>query len=139
MREANNWNQQIIKEFRENGGKVGGPFAGGTLLLLHTIGAKTGEPRLNPLAYLDVGPNQYAIFASKAGAPSNPDWYHNLLAHPDVTVEIGTETFPARARVATGEERERIWTRQKQVMPGFAEYEKKTSRQIPVIILERSA
>lgn len=139
MSEANDWNQQIIKEFRENGGKVGGPFAGGTLLLLHTTGAKTGQPRVNPLVYLDVGPNQYAIFASKAGAPTNPDWYHNLLANPDVTVEIGTEAFPVRARVAQGDERERIWTRQKQVYPGFAEYEKKTSRPIPVVILERKA
>src|SRR5690349_18373889 len=105
MRAANNWNEQIIREFRENAGKVGGPFEGRPMLLLHTAGAKTGQLRLNPLVYLDVGPNQYAIFASKAGAPTNPDWYHNLLAHPDVTVEIGTETIPVRARVAQGEER----------------------------------
>jgi deazaflavin-dependent oxidoreductase (nitroreductase family) len=108
-------------------------------LLLHHKGAKSGQVRVNPLAFLQVAPNSYAIFASKAGAPTNPDWYHNLLANPDATVELGTETFPVRARVAHGEERDRIWTRQKERAPGFAEYEKKTTRQIPVVILERQS
>lgn len=139
MVRPNDWNQRIIAEFRANGGKVGGPFANATLLLLHHKGAKSGQMRVNPLAYLQVGPHSYAIFASKAGAPTNPDWYYNLLANPDATVEIGTETFPVKARVAQGEERNRIWTRQKERAPGFAEYEKKTTRQIPVIILERDS
>ena len=139
MTDRNDWNQQIIKEFRENGGKVGGMFANATLLLLHTKGAKTGQPRLSPLAYLQLGPTSYAIFGSKAGMPTNPDWYYNLLAHPDASVEIGTETIPVRARVTQGEERERIWTRQKERMPGFADYERKTTRQIPVIVLERAS
>jgi deazaflavin-dependent oxidoreductase (nitroreductase family) len=131
------WNSKIIDEFRANEGRVGGPFEGATLLLLHTTGAKTGKERVNPVAYQAVG-DDVAIFASKGGAPHNPDWFHNLTANPDVTVEIGTETRPMRARVAEGDERERIWTKQKQLMPGFAGYEAKTTRQIPVIILEDS-
>jgi deazaflavin-dependent oxidoreductase (nitroreductase family) len=91
---------------------------------------------VNPLAYQPVG-DDIAVFASKGGADTNPDWFHNLKAHPDVTVEVGTDTVDVRARVAEGDERERIWTRQKEVMPGFAEYEQKTARQIPVIVLER--
>ena len=131
----NDWNSKIIDEFRANGGQVGGPFAGGTLLLLHTTGARTGQERVNPVAYqkLDRG---YAVFASKAGAPTNPDWYHNLVAHPDVEAEIGDQTVRLTARVAGGEERDRIWSRQKETNPGFAEYEHKTTRQIPVVILE---
>jgi len=129
------WNSKIIEEFRANGGKVGGPFEGATLLLLHTVGARTGQSRVNPVAYLPVE-GGYAVFASKAGAPTNPDWYHNLLAHPQVEAEIGTETVPVRARVAQGQERDRIWARQKIAMPGFADYETKTTRQIPVVILE---
>lgn len=135
MTEAQDWNQKIIEEFRANQGKVGGPFAGATMLLLHTTGAKSGRERVNPLVSLPVD-GAYAIFASKGGAPTNPDWYYNLLAHPDVTIEVGTETVPVVARVAQGEERERIWTEQKRRSPGFAEYEKATSRTIPVIILE---
>jgi deazaflavin-dependent oxidoreductase (nitroreductase family) len=131
----NDWNSKIIEEFRANGGRVGGPFEGGTLLLLHTTGARTGQERVNPVAYqkLDDG---YAVFASKAGAPTNPDWYYNLVAHPDVEAEIGDETVRLTARVAQGDERDRIWTRQKETNPGFAEYEQKTTRQIPVVILE---
>lgn len=131
------FNQQIIDEFHANGGRVGGMFEGSTLLLLHHRGAKTGTERVSPLAYtpLDDG---YAIFASKAGAPTNPDWYHNLLAHPDTTVEVGTETIPVHARVATPDEREPIWTAQKERVPPLAEYEQKTTRQIPVVILERA-
>ncbi len=135
MTESQNWNQQIIEEFRANKGKVGGQFAGSTLLLLHSKGAKSGQERINPLVYLPID-RGYAIFASKGGAPTNPDWYYNLLAHPDVSVEVGTETLPVVARVAEGEERERVWDEQKRRAPGFAEYEKATSRTIPVVILE---
>lgn len=132
------WNEKIIKEFRENNGQVGGQFAGAPLLLLHTVGARSGQPRLNPVMYqkLDHG---YAVFASKAGAPSHPDWYHNLRAHPQVKAEIGTDTFNLVARVAAGDERERIWSAQKEAFPGFAEYEAKTDREIPVVVLEAAS
>lgn len=133
---ANDWNDKIISEFRSNDGRVGGNFEGHTLLLLHHKGAKSGMVRVNPLAAQPLGGRAWAIFASKGGAPSNPDWYHNLLAHPEATIEVGTETLDVRARVAQGTEREEIWKRQKVVMPGFGEYEQKTSRQIPVIVLE---
>ena len=129
------WNSKIIEEFRANEGKVGGPFEGAPLLLLHTVGARTGQPRVNPMMYRPV-PGGYAVFASKGGAPTNPDWYHNLLAHPDVTAEIGTATMQLRARVAEGAEREEIWTAHKSANPGFADYERQTARQIPVVILE---
>ena len=135
-RNVNHWNTQIIEEFRANEGKVGGPFAGGTLLLLTTTGAKSGLQRTNPLAYLAEGDRMF-IFASKAGAPTNPDWYHNLVAHPTVTVEVGTEKFQARAVEITGKERDQIYARQVQRMPGFGDYEKKTERKIPVIELVR--
>jgi deazaflavin-dependent oxidoreductase (nitroreductase family) len=128
------FNSQIIDEFRANGGQVGGPFAGASLLLLHTTGARSGAERVNPMVYGRAG-DDYVVFASKAGAPTNPDWYHNLVAHPDVTAEIGTETVRLTARVAGGDERDRIWTPWKAANPGFAEYEQKTSRQIPVVIL----
>jgi deazaflavin-dependent oxidoreductase (nitroreductase family) len=133
-----NWNGRIIEEFRANGGRVGGPFQGHPLLLLHHRGAKSGIERVNPLACQSLGDGGWAVFASKGGAPTNPDWFHNLLANSDATIEVGTEVVPVRARVAEGEERERIWARQKQVMPGFADYEKGTRRQIPVVILERT-
>jgi deazaflavin-dependent oxidoreductase (nitroreductase family) len=129
------WNSKIIEEFRANDGKVGGPFEGAPLLLLHTVGARTGQQRVNPMMYQEV-PGGYAVFASKGGAPDNPDWYHNLLAHPQVSAEIGTRTVELKARVAEAGEREGIWTAQKTAYPGFAEYEQKTSRQIPVVILE---
>src|SRR5919205_999970 len=99
------WNQQIIDEFRANGGRGARAFAGRSLLLLHHRGARTGAERVNPLAYQRVSDDSVAVFASKGGAPTNPDWYHNVVANPDVTVELGTETFPARARVAEGAER----------------------------------
>jgi deazaflavin-dependent oxidoreductase (nitroreductase family) len=132
------WNEQIIEEFRANEGRVGGPFEGRTLLLLHHRGAKTGTERVNPVAYQRLSDDSVAIFASKGGAATNPDWFHNLVAHPDVTVEIGTESFAAHAHVAEGEERETIWERQKRDWPGFAEYEEKTKgiREIPVVVLE---
>lgn len=130
-----NWNAQIIEEFRANEGRVGGNFAGAPMLLLHSRGARTGIDRVNPMMYQRVG-EDYAVFASKGGAPTNPDWYHNLRANPEATIEVGTETIPVRARVAQGDERERIWEKQKRDYPGFADYERKTSRQIPVVILE---
>ncbi|MGD0373700.1 MAG: nitroreductase family deazaflavin-dependent oxidoreductase [Streptosporangiaceae bacterium] len=135
MTEPTDFNGKIIAEFRANGGQVGGPFAGAPLLLLHTVGAKSGQERVNPVMYRAVG-DDLAVFASKAGAPSNPDWYYNLLANPQVRAEIGTETVAATARVAGPQERDRIWTAQKEAYPGFADYEKKTTRQIPVIILQ---
>jgi len=134
---ANDWNRQVIDEFRANGGKVA-QFEGRPLLLLHHKGAKTGAERVNPLVYLPLDGN-FAVFGSKAGAPTNPDWYHNLRANPDTQVEVGTETIPVRARVAEGEERERIWEEQKRVNSNFADYEKLTTRPIPVVILERVA
>ncbi len=130
------WNTGIIDELRANAGKVGGPFEGAPMLVLHTTGARSGSERVHPLVYQANG-DRLVIFGSKGGAPTHPGWYHNLVANPEVTVEVGTETIPLRARVAEGEERERLWTRQKQVMPGFADYEAKTSRQIPVVVLER--
>lgn len=135
MPEVKDRNQSVIEEFRENGGRVAA-FARQPLLLLHHRGAKTGIERANPLARqeLDSG---YAVFASKGGAPTNPDWYHNLIANPDVAVEVGTGTVSVRARVADAEERGRLWQEQKRRNPGFADYEAKTARQIPVVILER--
>ena len=136
QRNVNDWNNRIIDEFHANQGKVGGPFEGATLLLLTTTGAKSGQKRTTPLAYLQEGEHIY-IFASKAGAPTNPDWYYNLVAHPTATVEIGTETFQARAVEIKGEERDQIYARQVQRMPGFGDYEQKTARKIPVIELQR--
>ncbi len=136
MAEVNDWNRKIIDEFRANGGKVGGQFEGAPLLLLHSTGAKSGVERVNPMMYQAVG-DDLVVFASFAGAPTNPAWYHNLVAHPRATVEVGTESVAVEARTATGEERERIWSAQKAAYPGFAEYETKTTRQIPVVILER--
>jgi deazaflavin-dependent oxidoreductase (nitroreductase family) len=137
MADANDWNTKIIEEFRANGGRVGGQFEGAPLLLLHTTGAKSGAERVNPVMYQADG-DDLIVFASKAGAPTNPDWYHNLRANPNATVEVGTETVEVVARVAEGEERDRIWTRQKERFPGFADYEEKTTRQIPVVVLERT-
>ncbi len=133
---VNDWNKQIIDEFHENGGKVGGQFAGADLLLLHTLGAKSNQPRTNPLAYFKDG-DKYVIAASKAGAPTNPDWYYNILAHPDVTLEVGTEQFKARATVAERAERDRIFNEIASKAPGFAKYQENTSRIIPVVLLER--
>ncbi len=127
-------NQGIIDEFRANGGKVGGHFAGRTLLLLHTVGAKSGQERINPVAYVKDG-DRLVIIASKGGAPSNPDWYYNLLAHPLVTVEVGTEQFRVRAAVTSEPERTRLYDKMVEMMPSFAEYREKTTRAIPVITL----
>ncbi|PXX61547.1 deazaflavin-dependent oxidoreductase (nitroreductase family) [Nocardia tenerifensis] len=133
------WNTKIIEEFRANEGKVGGPFEGKDLLLLTTTGAKSGLPRTSPVAYLrDQG--RLVIIASKAGAPTSPDWYHNLRANPDVTIEIGTETHQATATpIPTGPERDRLYAAMVEIMPGFAEYEQKTTRTIPVVTLNITA
>jgi deazaflavin-dependent oxidoreductase (nitroreductase family) len=135
--EYDDWNRRVVDEFRGNGGKVA-QFEGRPLLLLHHTGAKTGTERVNPLVYMPVG-DDFAVFGSKAGADTNPAWYHNLRAHPDATIEVGTETLPVHARVAESAERERIWEEQKRVNPNFAEYEQKTTRPIPVVLLERVA
>jgi deazaflavin-dependent oxidoreductase (nitroreductase family) len=132
------FNTAIIEEFRANEGRVGGGFEGAPMVLLHHTGAKSGRERVSPLVYQDLGDGSIAIFGSKGGAPTHPAWYLNLVANPDTTIEIGTETRKVHARVATGEERERIWTEQKRAMPGFAEYEKTAGdREIPVIVLDR--
>jgi deazaflavin-dependent oxidoreductase (nitroreductase family) len=133
--ERQNHNTAIIDEFRANGGQVGGTFDGAPLLLLHSTGARSGEERVNPMMYQRVS-DAYAVFASKGGAPTNPDWFHNLRAHPEASVEIGDEVVQVVARVAGPSEREQIWSRQKERYPGFAEYERKTDREIPVIILD---
>ena len=135
MPAVNDWNTQIIEEFRANGGKVGGQFQGAPLLLLHSTGAKSGKERVNPMMYLPDGDN-LVVFASKAGAPTNPDWYHNLVAHPQASVEVGDRTLNVVAHVAEAETRHRLWSRQKELYSGFADYEAKTSRQIPVVVLE---
>ena len=128
------FNAQIIEEFRGNEGVVGGMFEGMTLLLLHDKGAKSGKAHIHPLAYLDDD-GRYVIFASKGGAPTNPAWYHNLKAYPDVRVEVGTQAFDATAIELTGEERERVFRAQAERAPQFGEYAKKTKRTIPVIAL----
>ncbi len=130
-------NQPIIDEFRANNGKVGGYFTGANMLLLHTVGAKSGQPRTNPLVYVTDG-DRLVVVASKGGADTSPDWYHNLLANPFVTVELGNEQFQARATPVTEEpERSRLYAKMVAHQPGFAEYEKKTSRKIPAVVLER--
>ena len=134
MNEFNDINQQIIEQFRANAGTVEG--FGDSIVLVHHKGAKTGTERVNPLAAQFDGDN-IVIFASKAGAPDNPAWFHNLVANPDTVVEVGTDTLDVHARVAEGDEHDRLWETQKQLMPGFAEYEEKTDRTIPVVVLER--
>ncbi len=131
------FNAQVIAEFRANEGVVG-MLEGMPVLLLHHTGAKSGTGRVNPLAYMQDG-GRYVIFASKAGSPTNPDWYYNLKAHPDVKIEVGTDTIDVTASEATGEERERLFNTQAENMPQFAEYAQKTDRVIPVIILTPSA
>jgi deazaflavin-dependent oxidoreductase (nitroreductase family) len=128
-------NQEIIDEFRANDGRVGGHFEGRTLLLLHSIGARSGAERVNPLMYLALD-GSYAVFATNSGYANHPGWYHNLRAHPSASVEVGTRAVDVTAREAEGEERARIWARQIEVAPAFAELEAKTSRLIPVLLLE---
>jgi deazaflavin-dependent oxidoreductase (nitroreductase family) len=131
---VNNWNATVIEEFRANDGVVGGQFEGAPVLLLHTKGAKSGKERINPMMYLDYEGKRY-IFASYAGAPTHPDWYHNLVANPDVTVEAGTETYEATASPVSLEERDRIYPVQAERFANFAEYETLTTRKIPVVEL----
>jgi deazaflavin-dependent oxidoreductase (nitroreductase family) len=134
----NNFNQDIIDQFRANNGSIPeGQFKGAPLLLLTTKGAKSGKQYTSPLAHTREG-EKYVVIASKGGAPTNPDWYHNLVANPRVTIEVGTDKFEANARVAQGEERERLYAAQAEMMPGFAEYQKKTTRLIPVVVFERA-
>lgn len=134
--DMNDWNQQIIAEFRANAGLVGGPFEGAPMVLLTSTGAKSGQSRVSPLMALLDG-DDVVIFASKAGAPTHPDWYHNLVANPEASIEIGADTVAVRARVADGAERDDLWTRQKIAYPQFQGYEDSTDRVIPVIVLER--
>ena len=135
MNDVVDFNAQIIEEFRANEGRLGGNFEGAPVLLLHTTGARSGKERVSPMMYQDLG-GPVAVFASKAGAPTNPDWFHNIVANPEVSAEIGTETRSFRARVTEGTERNEIWTRQKEAYPGFAEYEASTTREIPVVVLD---
>ena len=135
MAEMNDFNRTIIDEFRANGGKVGGQFEGAPMVLITTTGAKSGQPRTNPLMYLPDG-DRVVIFASKAGAPTNPDWFHNIVANPQVTVEIGADRYEARATVVSGDERDELYARQAAAYPGFADYAANTERVIPVVVLE---
>ena len=130
------FNKKVIDEFRSNGGKVGGQFAGAPMIIITHTGAKSGKTYTSPLVYSKDG-DRFVIVASKAGAPNNPSWYHNLIAHPEVTVEIGTEKFKARVTEAKGAERDRLFAAQAKLMPQFNEYQKKTNRKIPVLVLER--
>jgi deazaflavin-dependent oxidoreductase (nitroreductase family) len=136
MSDVNDWNKKVIKEFRENDGKVGRPFENTPLLLLHTTGAKTGKERVNPVAYIE-DKDRLIVVASKAGAPDNPDWYYNLVDNPEVEVEVGTEQFKAEATVTAEPERTRLYEKMVDKNPGFAEYREKTDRTIPVIALSR--
>lgn len=136
MTTQNDFNRQITEEFRANAGKVGGPFAGRPMLLLTYTGAKSGTQRTTPLVYLPDG-DRWLIFASKGGSPTHPAWYHNLVAHPDASIEVGSETVPVKAVVLKGEERDHLYAKQASIMPAFGEYQSKTSRTIPVVALER--
>ena len=132
------WNKATIEEFRANKGKVGGPFKGANLLLLHTKGAKSGLERVHPTMYF-IDKDRYVVIASKGGADTNPDWYLNLLAHPEVTVEVGTEQFQVIAKAASEPERTRLYEKMESINPGFTEYKHKTSRIIPVVTLTRKS
>jgi deazaflavin-dependent oxidoreductase (nitroreductase family) len=130
----NEWNKAVIAEFRANGGTTSGDVAHLDLLLLHNTGRRSGAERINPLAYLREG-DTYYVFASKGGAPDDPDWYHNVTANPDVTIEVGTETHRARASEVTGPERDRIYAQVSEKWPQFADYAKATDRTIPVVAI----
>lgn len=133
------WNTKIIEEFRANEGRVGGPFEGAPMILIHHIGAKTGTERVSPLVYFPEPDGRMVIIAAKAGAPTNPDWYHNLKANPRIEVEVGSETFPVDVSEVDGAERAEIWARAVARMPGFGGYQEKTTRAIPVLVLTRPA
>jgi deazaflavin-dependent oxidoreductase (nitroreductase family) len=135
---AEDWNTKIIDEFRTNEGKVGGMFVDMPLLLLHTTGAKSGKDRTNPVMYMRDG-DRYVVFASKGGAPTDPDWYYNVKANPDVTLEVGTESFPAHATALdSGPERDELFHRNAAAFPQFQEYQDGVERTIPVVVLERA-
>ena len=134
MSDVNNWNKKVIEEFRANEGRVGGNFEGKTLLLLHTKGAKSQQERINPVACIKDG-DRLVVIASKGGAPTHPDWYYNIVANPQVTVEVGAENFQALASVAEEPERTRLYNQMVEVMPGFDDYRRNTTRVIPVIVL----
>ena len=136
MTDQNEYNRQLIEEFRANRSEGGGSFKGRPLLLLTTTGARSGLRRTTPMMYVPDG-NRLIVIASNVGAPTHPDWYHNLLAHPEVTVEVGDETYDAIATPLTGEERDRLYAQWAQMYPQFGEYQKNTARKIPVIALER--
>ena len=138
MSEMDDFNQRVITEYRANQGKLSGQFANAPMLLLTTIGAKTGRAITKPLVYTKDG-NRIVLIASFAGAPKNPAWFNNLVANPVVTVELGSERFQARAALTSGEERQRLYNNQAEMMSIFADYQKKTTRQIPVVVLERIA
>ena len=139
MTAMSDFNEKVMAEFRANKGLVGGPFAGAHMLILHTRGARSDTPRELPLVYQPHG-NAWAIFASKAGAPTHPDWYRNLVAHPgEVSIEVGAETVAVTARVLEGDERSAIWEAQKKASEAFAKYEAATTRTIPVVLLNRRA
>jgi deazaflavin-dependent oxidoreductase (nitroreductase family) len=130
------WNRQVVEEFRGNGGVVGGDFTGVPLLLLHHVGARSGTDRVSPVAYRADG-DRWVIFASNGGRPTHPGWFHNLAAHPAATIEVGTDTVDVVARVAAGEEHDRLWSLQRQEVAGFADYETNAQgRTIPVVVLE---
>ncbi len=136
MTELNDRNRKIIDEFRANAGKVGGPFEGKTLLLLHTQGARSQQERINPVAYVKDG-DRFVVIASKGGAPTHPDWYYNVIAHSDLIVEVGVEKFQVHATVSEEPERTRLYNKMVEMMPGFDDYRRKTTRKIPVLVLQR--
>lgn len=136
MAALNDYNAKLIDDFRANGGRLQGDFADAPIVLITHTGAKSGKQRTNPIAYTRDGDN-VVIIASKGGAPTHPDWYFNIVANPEVTVELPGEKYQARARVATGDERSRLFAAQAEILPNFKDYQDKTTRQLPVIVLER--
>jgi deazaflavin-dependent oxidoreductase (nitroreductase family) len=136
MADTDDFNTTIIKEFRANAGKVGGPFEGAPMVLMTTVGAKSGQTRVNPVMYRTDGGRMY-VFASKGGAPTNPDWYYNMVANPEMSVEVGTDSYDVTATEIKGAERDRIYADQAKEYPGFAEYQANTDRVIPVVALDR--
>lgn len=133
----NDFNDKIIAEFRANGGKVGGPFEGASMVLLTTTGAKSRRPHTTPLVYMKDG-ERIVVFASMGGAPTNPAWYHNLVSHPEARIEIGDEQYPVKAMIVSGDERDTLFRRQAAAFPAFAQYETKTTRTIPVVALQKT-
>ena len=131
------WNTRIIEEFRANGGKVGGQFEGAPMILLHTLGRRSGTERVTPLVYFADG-DSMVVVASAGGAPKHPDWYHNLVERDTTDVEVGTETFPVKVDEVDGPERDELWQKVTSIMPGFAEYEKTANRVIPLVRLTRA-